>query len=71
MNFKLKYFEEAYTTENWIVRIYRVKEKGNLHDLDYVDEVTQGPSLQALSYVATTSDSNKFLRTRTPVKNTI
>jgi len=25
--FKLKHFEEAYTSENWIVRIYRVKDK--------------------------------------------
>merc|ERR1712008_457191 len=28
-NFKLKHLEEAYTTEHWIVRIYRVKNKTN------------------------------------------
>jgi dolichyl-diphosphooligosaccharide--protein glycosyltransferase len=28
-NFKLKHLEEAYTTEHWIVRIYRVKKKTN------------------------------------------
>lgn len=27
---KLKYFEEAFTSENWIVRIYRVKKPDNL-----------------------------------------
>jgi dolichyl-diphosphooligosaccharide---protein glycosyltransferase len=27
--FKLKHFEEAYTTENWIVRIYKVKDREN------------------------------------------
>ena len=29
-NFKMKYLEEAYTTEHWMVRIYRVK---NINDL--------------------------------------
>merc|ERR1712066_653383 len=28
-NIKLKYLEEAYTTENWLVRIYRVKDRVN------------------------------------------
>lgn len=28
-NMKLKHFEEAFTSENWIVRIYRVKPRGN------------------------------------------
>eukprot|EP01126_Amoeba_proteus_P024135 TRINITY_DN2428_c0_g1_i1.p1 TRINITY_DN2428_c0_g1~~TRINITY_DN2428_c0_g1_i1.p1 ORF type:complete len:609 (-),score=92.91 TRINITY_DN2428_c0_g1_i1:41-1867(-) len=28
-NFKLKYFEEAYTSEHWIVRIYKVKDIEN------------------------------------------
>lgn len=28
-NIKLKHVEEAYTTEHWIVRIYRVKKPGN------------------------------------------
>jgi len=28
--FNLKYFEEVLTTEHWIVRIYKVKKKGNL-----------------------------------------
>jgi dolichyl-diphosphooligosaccharide--protein glycosyltransferase len=28
-NFKLKHVEEAYTTEHWIVRIYRVKKPVN------------------------------------------
>jgi len=32
--FKFKYFEEAYTTEHWMVRIYRVK------DIDQVNRVT-------------------------------
>merc|ERR1712080_156933 len=28
-NIRLKYLEEAYTTENWLVRIYRVKKEAN------------------------------------------
>ena len=28
-NIKLKYLEEAYTSENWLVRIYRVKKEAN------------------------------------------
>jgi len=28
-NFKLKYFEEAYTTEHWLVRIYRLNKPRN------------------------------------------
>ncbi len=27
---KLKYFEEAFTSENWIVRIYRVKKPDSM-----------------------------------------
>lgn len=72
MNFKLKYFEEAYTTENWIVRIYRVKDRGNLQDLDYVDEAQQqGTSMQALSWISTSADSNKYLKSKTPFKTNL
>lgn len=28
-NIQLQYFEEAYTSENWIVRIYRRKQRHN------------------------------------------
>merc|ERR1712110_1227673 len=28
-NIKLKHLEEAYTSENWLVRIYRVKKEAN------------------------------------------
>ena len=31
--FKLKHFEEAFTSESWIVRIYRVKKRGNRDNL--------------------------------------
>lgn len=72
MNFNLKYFEEAFTTENWIVRIFRVKERGNRDDLEYIDESqATGTNVQSLSWVSTTSDTNKFLKTRTPIKNLI
>jgi len=30
-NFKLTYFEEAYTSERWLVRIYKVKDLAELH----------------------------------------
>jgi len=34
-NIKLHYLEEAYTTEHWLVRIYRVKKYANrFQDLD-------------------------------------
>lgn len=33
--FKLKHFEEAFTSENWIVRIYRVKSKPNRDGISY------------------------------------
>jgi len=28
-NIKLKYFEEAFTSEHWMIRIYRVKDLNN------------------------------------------
>ena len=32
-DFNLKYFEEAYTSERWLVRIYRVKEPEEMYAL--------------------------------------
>lgn len=29
MDFKLKYFEEVFTSEHWMVRIYKVKDTPN------------------------------------------
>ena len=34
-NFNLDYFEEAFTSKHWILRIYRVKKKGNRSDVKF------------------------------------
>jgi len=31
--YKLKNFEEAFTSENWMIRIFKVKEYGNRDDI--------------------------------------
>ncbi|XP_013778011.2 dolichyl-diphosphooligosaccharide--protein glycosyltransferase subunit STT3B-like [Limulus polyphemus] len=36
-NFKLEYLEEAYTTEHWLVRIYKVKKTTNWQRIPYGD----------------------------------
>lgn len=43
--YKLEYFEEAFTSENWIVRIYRKKPRHNREGLRYTSRsVSQFPS---------------------------
>jgi len=34
-NIKLKHFEEAFTSESWIVRIFRVKNRNNRHKIEF------------------------------------
>jgi len=36
-NIKLEHLEEAYTTEHWLVRIYKVKKPSNRPKISYVD----------------------------------
>ena len=36
-NIRLEYLEEAYTTEHWLVRIYRVKKPANRLRVSYAD----------------------------------
>jgi hypothetical protein len=67
----LKYFEEAYTTENWIVRIYRVKDKSSLRDLEYNNENIQDVGVQALSGLSESQASNPHAQTRFAIKNTL
>jgi hypothetical protein len=70
MNFGLKYFEEAYTTENWIVRIYRVKKRDNIMNIQYNEELdTTSSSVQALSGISDTAASNPYLRSNYLAKN--
>lgn len=70
MDFKLKYFEEAYTTENWILRIYKVKDRSSVLDIDYSDEtLTEG--IQQLSGLSETQGSNHFAKTNYAIKNTL
>lgn len=33
-NIKLKHFEEAFTSENWIVRIFRTKKRNNRNKIE-------------------------------------
>ena len=37
-NIKLEHLEEAYTTEHWLVRIYRVKDLANREKVPYADQ---------------------------------
>lgn len=72
MNFGLKYFEEAFTTENWILRIYRVKKRSNRTDIEYKEESEAGASnVQALSGISEAGASNPFARTSYHYKNTL
>ena len=36
-NIRLEHLEEAYTTEHWLVRIYRVKKPANRQRISYAD----------------------------------
>jgi dolichyl-diphosphooligosaccharide--protein glycosyltransferase len=47
-NINLNYFEEAFSTKNWIVRIFRVKKKGNRDGIRF-EEDKKTTSIQALS----------------------
>ena len=38
----LEYLEEAYTTENWLVRIYRVKDIKNRNAIKYKERQIRG-----------------------------
>lgn len=61
-DFKLNYFEEAYTTQNWIIRIYRVKKRSNTNSINYSGEELEEKnlSLQALSGLGESRISNPF-----------
>jgi len=69
-DFKLKYFEEAYTTENWILRIYRVKSRSNTGNIDYSDE-SLSDGIQQLSGLTESQGANPFAKTRYTVKNVV
>lgn len=47
-NINLNYFEEAFSSKNWIVRIFRVKKKGNRDGIRFEEE-KKTTSIQALS----------------------
>jgi len=36
-NIKLEHLEEAYTTEHWLVRVYKVKKPANRPKISYVE----------------------------------
>lgn len=41
-DFTLEHLEEAYTTENWLVRIYKVKHTNNRPHIRYKDRQIKG-----------------------------
>jgi dolichyl-diphosphooligosaccharide--protein glycosyltransferase len=41
-NIKLEHLEEAYTTEHWLVRIYKVKDLPNRERIAYADRKVKG-----------------------------
>lgn len=44
-NIRLEHLEEAYTTEHWLVRIYRVKKPGNRPRVSYAQRKIRGRGL--------------------------
>lgn len=46
-NIKLQYFEEAFTSENWIVRIYKRKERHNREGVRYQSKLTNSYAMTA------------------------
>lgn len=44
-NIKLEHLEEAYTTEHWLVRIYRVKKQSNRPRINYLDRKIKSKSI--------------------------
>ena len=71
MDFKLKYFEEAYTTENWMIRIYRVKDRGNRDDIEFSDADQKEISFQSLSGLTDNFAANTLVKSNYLHKNTI
>lgn len=71
MDFKLKYFEEAYTTENWMIRIYRVKDRGNRDDIEFSDVDQKEISFQSLSGLTDNFAANTYVKSNYLHKNII
>jgi dolichyl-diphosphooligosaccharide--protein glycosyltransferase len=44
-NIRLEHLEEAYTTEHWLVRIYKVKKPSNRPKIAYVDRKVKSKNI--------------------------
>lgn len=47
--FQLNYLEEAYTSENWLVRIYRVVDRQNRPSIKYADRQVKSKKSRSVS----------------------
>lgn len=47
----MKYFEEAFTSKNWIVRLYKVKERGNRNGIE-IEKGEEDVSIQSMSQLS-------------------
>ena len=55
-NIRLEHLEEAYTTEHWLVRIYRVKKPANRLRVSYADRKYKAKSIYTSKKVSHTND---------------
>lgn len=52
-NIKLEHLEEAYTTEHWLVRVYRVLKPGNRPKIPYTDRQIKAKNIFSSKKVKT------------------
>jgi hypothetical protein len=64
-DFKLEKLEEAYTTENWLVRIYKVSKPPNRPVIKYKDRLVKGGSSKRSSSKKTATNRKGSFRTTT------
>jgi len=69
--FKLRRFEEAYTSENWIVRIYRVKSRENRESVLIKPRVAGLADLSEVRDVSKAFLNHKYSNKVSPVKRRI
>lgn len=55
----MNYFEEAFTSSHWMVRIFRVKKKGNRDGVKF-EEMKKKKSIQELSGLDSGIDNNSL-----------
>ena len=61
-NIRLEYLEEAYTTEHWLVRIYRVKKPANRLRISYADRKFKAKSVFTSKKVSSRSKDSQLTK---------